>query len=800
MKDFVNSVLSELTTNSKFKGNSLIRMVVESANKSINSGENYDKIYHELNESLRGVNRHLKNKNLDVILHQFSAQKKTIDSYISNLYKIGGLEKELISIKESTAYSNPIIMTKVENYLGSIKSGVAEFKLYPSFISDFGQHLHESSIKKSVNKISKVLENNPSGFEMLNSIYTMDQMNSPIYESVSKDLKDMLANRTYTPDIINLKYGTSNLPLITSLVENLKILESKKFGSFYLGNGNGETVVRNTIAPSRQVRGGMLIYLDDKFMKISESKLAAGEDRVHIKAGGFRISTVNPDWVKTTYPKFYSVCESYVKLGFMDYHVYEGVESSSLKDFKISFVPNFKRDLELRINGQQVKDAGSVNLNEALALYPTQARIDVKNILENQNLICNFEFIKNLKNDRNLSESFIFDLNGTKILCDKLNQVERKWSKANGNSLYEHCMTKFNYDISSIFESEINEASKLRKIAEKKKSEKLEDISKLEASKKKLEEAIGDEDTSTEAKKKLEKIKESIDVTISNLKEEYVKLDLIKFDILAEAKQKEKEKEEKEKKDKKKSGFPDFSGDGKVTKKDILMAKGIIKKKSSKKKLNEQVKIPVLDIVKGAGYLVDLANQQKMLDQLVLETQFLLENIQGKVIKRGEDAGDAEINAAYMESDSGELALKLETTGGDVSIYVVSHMTDPNDEKTLTTKITQYLPDPANIQESLLVDNNAENIYKILKSKFISMTSMEENMATVNTITNSLQKVIDKYSSEGIATNLKGEVNRDILAQASNSNLKPKDVTQISPYDKGTITTEPADNVAQIRK
>ena len=34
---------------------------------------------------------------------------------------------------------------------------------------------------------------------------------------------------------------------------------------------------------------------------------------------------------------------------------------------------------------------------------------------------------------------------------------------------------------------------------------------------------------------------------------------------------------------KKKKSFPDMSGDGKVTKKDILMAKGIIKKKKTKR-------------------------------------------------------------------------------------------------------------------------------------------------------------------------------------------------------------------------
>ena len=40
----------------------------------------------------------------------------------------------------------------------------------------------------------------------------------------------------------------------------------------------------------------------------------------------------------------------------------------------------------------------------------------------------------------------------------------------------------------------------------------------------------------------------------------------------------------KKKKKKKKGKFPDMSGDGKVTKKDILIAKGVIKKGKRKKR------------------------------------------------------------------------------------------------------------------------------------------------------------------------------------------------------------------------
>jgi hypothetical protein len=42
------------------------------------------------------------------------------------------------------------------------------------------------------------------------------------------------------------------------------------------------------------------------------------------------------------------------------------------------------------------------------------------------------------------------------------------------------------------------------------------------------------------------------------------------------------------KKNKSKKSFPDMSGDGKVTKKDILMARGVIKKNKKEIKRNKE--------------------------------------------------------------------------------------------------------------------------------------------------------------------------------------------------------------------
>ena len=50
---------------------------------------------------------------------------------------------------------------------------------------------------------------------------------------------------------------------------------------------------------------------------------------------------------------------------------------------------------------------------------------------------------------------------------------------------------------------------------------------------------------------------------------------------------------------KKGSGFPDYSGDGKITMKDILMGRGVIKKKKKKKMMAKKFKSPMEKSIRG---------------------------------------------------------------------------------------------------------------------------------------------------------------------------------------------------------
>jgi len=614
MKDFVNRVLTELKSDLTLNKNSLVKLVIESTNKSIVNQDNYDNIYVQLKDSLKGVNEHLKNKKISVLLSQFNKQEKTTYSILHEMSKVANLSSKLELIKESNAYSNPIIKSKVDSYCDSINSGYPEFRLYPSFINEMTQHIHEKSVKTVVDQVINIVKNKATDFELLNTIHIMTSANSqtPIYESIAESLKKSLAENKYSADIINLMHGESNLPLVTQLVNNLRIIEASKDGSFTLGAGNIDTKIQNVIAPSIKIKNGIITYVDNRFMKISEStKLTGNETEVHINEQiatataiwtslspsnkkaikqavkevedtgtkvtkslvktqlkkintgvaaakdvvsyieksvanplnwwkndtssntneGFTIATMNPEFVKAKFPKFYKLSEAFASLGFVPSSNREGVESNSIRNFKMGLNTNEARGLDIYLNDNKIDGLKSINLTEALLMETPEVKSRVEFVFENVSSIFAFEFIKNISNDRLLSEATVFELGGNYILCNKPNTADRIWNKVDELQMSEFFNENFQYDISSIFATKIDETIELKRRIETAKAGILENINKLEGSVAKLNTTIKSDDVDASKVAELEKLKTSINESISKLKEDYINVDLSKSKV-----------------------------------------------------------------------------------------------------------------------------------------------------------------------------------------------------------------------------------------------------------------------------
>tara|TARA_Y100000389_G_scaffold197624_1_gene232582 strand:- start:8013 stop:9608 length:1596 start_codon:yes stop_codon:yes gene_type:complete len=530
MKDFIHNVISELKNNSETSDNSLVKMVIEAVNSSIDKKYSNETVYNQLKEGLTNINEHLKIDSINTILSQFSKKENTTDSAIYDMSKMGNLSEKLDLIRESNAYSDPMISSKVDQYTQIVESGEAEFRIYPSFISDFTQYSHEYSVKKAVSELSECLANNANDFEVLYNIFEMSGINEKTYGHISADLKKMLVTETYSADIIDIKYGHSGLPIVKGLINNLKILEASQADTFTLGGGDGNTRVTDTIAPSVRMKNGSVVsYIDNRFIRISESVNTIKGDTVHIKDNGFTISTVNPESLKRIKPEFYAMSEAFAKLGFKQ----EGLilETSAVRNLKIGLAFNETDTLDLYLNDVKSDDINSINLTEALSMETVEVKTMVRTIFENLDYILNLKFIKNISNDNTLSESTVFELNGNYFLCKKTDSANRNWNKVDEHEMYTYFKESYNYDVSAIFKEAINETIEVKRAVEQRKVLILENIAKLESSIEEINEAMKSKSLQEGALSKLEKIKDQIGSNVSSLKEEYIELDLSKKEI-----------------------------------------------------------------------------------------------------------------------------------------------------------------------------------------------------------------------------------------------------------------------------
>ena len=358
----------------------------------------------------------------------------------------------------------------------------------------------------------------------------MDTVSNSQYANVSTELKRMLLKESYSSDILKIKYGTT-IPIVNQLVNDLRLVESKKEGYFTLGEGDSITAISNLIAPATKAKDGFIVYTNDRFVSIRESKSLTGkETKIYIDSN-VKIAEVDPQYIKSKFPRFYKVAEAFATLGFKKNIDGTGVESSAIRNFNLRLSVNEKNNIDLYLNDNLVSNATEISLNEAISLETSDTKQRLVNLLENTENIFNFDFIKDVTNDRTLCEAKVFKLNTDYYICEKLNAAEYSWNKMDEYAMYEFFAHKFNYDISPIFKTKIDEKVKKYQHIEKTKKDILGDVSKLEVTLDKLQTAIHEPEIEADAVKKLEKIKESIESTITALKQDYVGLDLIKKNI-----------------------------------------------------------------------------------------------------------------------------------------------------------------------------------------------------------------------------------------------------------------------------
>jgi hypothetical protein len=538
MNEFVQRIVAELKSNKAVNSEPLVKMLVESTEKSIKLGENINSVYKKLRDGLVAITETSNNANLAVLVHQFKVNEESLDSQVTKIAKGANLTARIKAIKESNAYVNPVIKTQVDAFESSVNAGTPDFSLCESFINIFSNYQYDSAIKKAVAQVNRYLAENQSTLAMLNTIYRLEMMRTPVYAGVNNNLKTMLVAESYSADSLKMMYANT-VPAVTSLINDLAIIESKSTGTFTIGEGNYDTRVNNLITPAIQTADGMLLYTDNRFLSIREAKgLLGNESRIHVDEK-FKIADVDPTHVKQKYGNFYDLCEAYATLGFAKTEDGLGVESNSIRNFALGFKVNEKKAIDLYINGVKMGEPGVANkllelqggnwlISEALALAPNTTKAKVNLLIEGAKNLFNFEFIKEVSNDRLMTECTLLNLNGSYFICEKVNVADRVWHRVNEHEMYEFFKTKFNYDISPIFKTKIDEGEAALRNIEEAKAAIAGDIAKLEQACSKMTEAIEKRGLDQEQIKKLHPIKDAIEENINGLKAEYIRIDLLK--------------------------------------------------------------------------------------------------------------------------------------------------------------------------------------------------------------------------------------------------------------------------------
>lgn len=530
MNEFVNNVLTELRSSKTLSAMPLVSMLIESTDKSLSLKENPNTIYTSFRSGIAAINERIKNDELSAILDKFDKNDETPESLILRMANEVDFASKVNSLRESSAYSTPIVKSKVEELSAVIESGQPQFLFCQNFLTYFKEHDYDKTVKSTLNEVSEYINENRAKLVVLNSLYQMGQVVSKqLYTGAITGISEMLINESYSADAIKMKYGTE-LPLVSALISELKIVEAQNGGDFTLGEGNGDTIVKNTITPAIQIDEGILLYIDDKFISVRESKSLTGNEKtVHIDEA-YKISEVDPNYVKNRYNDFYSLSEAFANLGFVVSEHDDVVESTLLRNMKIGLKINEDKNLDLYLNGALVegKEEAVKTLSETMVLENNAIKSKALRIIENSDEIVNFEFIKHIQNNRTLSEAYVFNLNKDFYVCEKLNAADREWKKVDEFELFEYCKEKFEYDISRIFSTKVDEGYAKRRQIEADKVKITEDIAKLQESSDKLGAALESPNIDEDKKEKLGNLKEGIDSNIASFKEQYLRLDLEK--------------------------------------------------------------------------------------------------------------------------------------------------------------------------------------------------------------------------------------------------------------------------------
>ena len=506
MNSLIQELTLELKSNPSVKDSVAVKVMLESINNSVLLGVPSDQILENTLSTLSELATATLNENLKEIVAKFKKLAEKPTQRLQNMAREAGISLKIKALKESKIYKDPTFkysISLVEQRLAA----QPEFRAIGHLLEALTPYSYDSTVATTIQEVTDYVNENRSKLEVINAIFEMRQTGAILYREAIAELENCLLENTFTADTVKMKMRNKPaMPIINRLINSLSMFEAKVAGKFNIGIGNGDAKVKSMIAPFCKIsESAAIVFVDNKFIKLEED-----QDPVQVTAQELE-----------DYPEFFEVCEAFAGLNFQDR---ENEIVSRGRGLEVVFAVNEDNTLYLKINGSVVEDLTKIELSEIFLMEQLETRSKLTTLFRGLDMIVNLEFAKKLVNERLNADSIVFTMGETLYVFEKYGQ-SRIIKKMEGLTFHNYVMENFNYDVSDLYEIELEEREKqLRQIDEEKKLVE-SDLTKLEKSISQIEEALKDQSLSEEYQTQLNDLKISIEKNVNSLRNHYISLD-----------------------------------------------------------------------------------------------------------------------------------------------------------------------------------------------------------------------------------------------------------------------------------
>jgi len=494
MNDLTKNLIKELKAAHAVSESRMLQMFVAGLEANVNASGNIEQALVDLAE----VSEKLQNTELDAIVKKFNEMSNTPAKKLKMIENGAAVLPKIAQIKESAAYADPIFKTVVAG-LEKYAMVNPEPIIIESVIAKLKPFSFDSTVKSVVSDLTTYVAENRATLAIFNTIADLKKAPNAYYAQVCEKLEGaILEGRTSVDALTMILAEATAQPVIKNLLNKLSQFESSKNGGFNLGSGNSSTKINPVVGVYTRTANGVRVLIENHIIDMNDEE----------EAEMVPFSSLPQE------DEFTQTAKAYTDLGFKPTE--HGVEAKG-KANTIAFKVSPEGEVSFEINGKVAEDLNSSEIYKTLVVETISFKQNVAKILENANMIAQFEFVQRFVTEGAQSYAINTDKAGIFVL-DR--QGLKKYDTL---GFHKYIAETFKYDVSDLFAIQLSERQEFIKSVNERKAVIQSDIAKLEESIAQLDSVI--EDADEETQDQLETLKHTINSSIVGLKDEYLSLD-----------------------------------------------------------------------------------------------------------------------------------------------------------------------------------------------------------------------------------------------------------------------------------